>query len=77
MNSSVDTPRKSGDGKDGIEDGLKSGVFAFLRQHVHLEEPLVGVLSGLRSGSGFESQYGSWKNWFAPVRQSLSFPGIF
>ena len=30
--------------KDGIEYGLKSGIFTFLRKHVHLKEPLVGIL---------------------------------
>jgi hypothetical protein len=35
------------DGKDGVEYGLKAGVFAFLRKHVHLEEPLVGFLLDL------------------------------
>ena len=33
--------------KDGIEYGLKPGIFAFLRKHVHLEEPLVGILLNL------------------------------
>src|SRR6185295_4853560 len=36
-----------GDRKDGIEYRLKAGVFAFLRKHVHLEEPLVGILLDL------------------------------
>jgi hypothetical protein len=27
--------------ENGVENSLKTGVFAFLRQHVHLEEPLV------------------------------------
>src|SRR5262249_21297761 len=31
-------------GEDGIENGLQSGIFAFLRKHVHLEEPLVRIL---------------------------------
>src|SRR5579864_5066877 len=30
--------------KDGIEYRLKPSIFAFLRKHIHLEEPLVGVL---------------------------------
>ena len=47
MNSSVETPRKSEIGKHGIEDGLKAGIFALLRQHVHLEEALVGILLDL------------------------------
>ena len=32
------------DRKDGIEYGLKPGIFAFLGKHVHLEEPLVRIL---------------------------------
>ena len=36
-----------GDGKNGIEHGLKPGIFAFLRKHVHLEEPLVRILLDL------------------------------
>jgi hypothetical protein len=30
--------------KDGIEHSLKAGIVALLRKHVHLEEPLVGIL---------------------------------
>jgi hypothetical protein len=30
--------------EDGIEDRLKSGIFAFLGKHVHLEEPFIGIL---------------------------------
>ena len=30
--------------KDGIEYGLKPGIFALLGKHVHLEEPLVRIL---------------------------------
>jgi len=33
-----------GDRKDRIEHGLKSGVLTLIGQHVHLQEPLVGVL---------------------------------
>jgi hypothetical protein len=29
------------DRKNGIEHGLKAGIVAFLREHVHLKEPLV------------------------------------
>src|SRR5229473_2909125 len=32
------------DREDGIEYGLKPGIFAFLRKHVHLEEPFVRIL---------------------------------
>jgi hypothetical protein len=35
------------DWKNGVEHGLKPGVIAFLRQHVHLEEPLVRILLDL------------------------------
>src|SRR5215467_9106010 len=30
--------------EDGIEYGLQSSIVAFLRKHVHLEEPLVRIL---------------------------------
>ena len=30
--------------KHGVEDSLQTGVIAFLRKHVHLEEPFVGIL---------------------------------
>ena len=30
--------------KYGVEDRLKAGIFALLRKHVHLEEPLVRIL---------------------------------
>src|SRR5438128_1726444 len=30
--------------EDGIENGLQSRVVTFLRKHVHLEEPFVGIL---------------------------------
>jgi len=29
------------DRKYGIENCLKTGIFAFLRQHIHLEEPFI------------------------------------
>jgi hypothetical protein len=32
------------DREDGIEYRLKSGIFAFLRKHVHLEESFVRIL---------------------------------
>ena len=33
--------------KNRVEYGLETGVFAFLRKHVHLEEPLVRFLLDL------------------------------
>src|ERR1041385_7783020 len=33
-----------GYGKHGIENGLQSRVITFLRQHVPLEEPFIGIL---------------------------------
>ena len=33
-----------GNRKNGVEHRLKSGVLTLLRKHVHLEEPLVGIL---------------------------------
>ena len=32
------------DRKDGVEYRLQACIFAFLRKHVHLEEPFVGIL---------------------------------
>ena len=47
MNSSVETPRKSEIGNTELKTACKPGIFALLRQHVHLEEALVGVLLNL------------------------------
>jgi hypothetical protein len=40
-------PAKIRDWKDRVKYGLEAGVFAFLRKHIHLEEPLIRFLLDL------------------------------
>jgi hypothetical protein len=48
--------------ENGIKDSLKPGVFAFLREHVHLEEALVGVFLDLDQIRDLDRGPESWRN---------------